>query len=71
MIKHYSQLERDYIDEHSPYSWRDIKSNGAKNPRANKKKKISDEEYLEKISRRDNSQALNQIGSSFSSLEFY
>lgn len=61
MIKHYSQLERDYIDEHTPYKWRDIKSNGAKNPRANKKKKMTDEQFLEKLANRDNTNLLYNL----------
>jgi len=61
MKKHYSQLERDFIDEHSPYHWRDIKSNGAKNTRANKKKKITDEQFLDKLANRDNTNILYNL----------
>lgn len=52
------------------YKWRDIKSNGAKNPRARKTKRISNMEYLDQIDHRDNLRSLNNLGSDFSNKEF-
>jgi hypothetical protein len=36
------------------YIWQEEKENGTKNPRARKKKKLTDEEYLLKIKLKDN-----------------
>lgn len=51
----------DKINENSPYIWQDKKSNGNKNPRAVKKRKITDKEFLDKIDRRDNSELLYNL----------
>jgi len=35
------------------YSWQDKKENGYKNPRARKRKKITDEEYFQKLEQKE------------------
>jgi hypothetical protein len=42
------------LDLQEIYTWQDNKENGSKNPRARKKKKLTDKEYLLKIEMRDN-----------------
>lgn len=42
------------LDLEQIYTWQDIKKNGSKNPRARKKKKVTDKEYLAQIDFRDN-----------------
>jgi len=47
-----------YEDVESGKRIKTIKSNGAKNPRANRKNKISDEAYFYKVVHRDNENLL-------------
>ncbi len=51
-VKPLTWIEREYWKNNSREITEDAKNN--KNPRAIRKRKISDEEYLEKITNRDN-----------------
>lgn len=44
------------------YTWDDTKENGTKNPRARKRKKLTDEEYFLKLDMRDNYKTLYAQG---------
>lgn len=48
----------ELLNIESKYTWDDIKENGSKNPRAKKKRKITDEEYLFKLEMRNNNNYL-------------
>jgi hypothetical protein len=57
------------LDLEDIYRWNE-RSDGHKNSRGNKRKRITDAEYLERIARKDNTKALNEIGSQFQSIDF-
>ncbi len=44
------------------YFWNDKKSNGSKNPRAKRRRKITDEEYFERVERKNNREYENDFG---------
>lgn len=41
----------NYLDIDAHHTWHDLKEDGTKNTRARKKRKLSDDEYLDKVSK--------------------
>ena len=56
MAKELLDLSKYTLNHNGTGQWKDIKSNGQKNPRARCHKKLTDQEYLDKIKYRVNKQ---------------